>query len=264
MSLAKKIASRYLVAKQTGDGKSVGLFIPLPENLAKLFPPRSPEDKSPPHVTFLIIGDVPKDKQDEMVEAIRRECRTFAGPVRADLGPVEYFVHPAKEQRVAYLKVLFSKYLAEWRDQIHSAMVDLGLNPVADFSPLVYRPHTTLAYLDGLYSVYDGEVPAGTWLFNELEIWGLPKRYTIPFGLEAIYQDRHVLATKTDAEKEDDEIERLVRPRPPKKPPREDLQRGRMDLRSDPDIDYGDDGDDLDLSLNYKRVAARYLRRPFF
>lgn len=63
-----------------------------------------------------------------------------------------------------------------------------------------------------------------------------------------------VLATKSDAEKEDEEVERMSRPQPSKKPPRQDLRRNRME-DDDPDLE-GQGGDkDKDLSLNYKRVA---------
>lgn len=69
---------------------------------------------------------------------------------------------------------------------------------------------------------------------------------------------RLLIATKSDAEKEEEEAERLVRPPPPKKPPRDDLRRERMDV-DDPDLDNGDD----DLSLNFKKIAARVARRWF-
>ena len=57
------------VAKATGtkcgDGGSVGLFIPLPKNLAKKFPSLGHEDTSPSHVTFLYIGDVKGEKEQK-------------------------------------------------------------------------------------------------------------------------------------------------------------------------------------------------------
>lgn len=54
-------------------------------------------------------------------------------------------------------------------------------------------------------------------------------------------------ATKTHAEREDEEAERLVRRSPKLKPSRDDSKRERMDVR-DPDTAGGD----KDLSLNYK------------
>lgn len=58
------------------------------------------------------------------------------------------------------------------------------------------------------------------------------------------------VATKSDAEREDDEAARLVRRTPKLKPSRDDSKRERVEL---PDSDLG--GTDKDLSLNYKDVG---------
>ena len=66
-------------------------------------------------------------------------------------------------------------------------------------------------------------------------------------------------ATKTPVEKEDEETERLIHKTPSKKPPRHDLR--REDVSPDKEkSEFGADGD-RDLSLNYKRVAARWVMR---
>lgn len=72
---------------------------------------------------------------------------------------------------------------------------------------------------------------------------------------------RYLQATKTTAEKEDEQAADMVKPAPEKKPPRADLRKRRVDVESeDPDLKTPD------LSLNYKgrtasvRVASRYLR----
>ncbi len=101
----------------------------------------------------------------------------------------------------------------------------------------------------------------------------LRSSYLVP-GLEDQYvHDGTVIkslkvGTKTDAEREDEATEKLVKPSPKKKPPRHDLRNERVES-DDPDLDDTDD----DLSLNFKkvagevfvrqmavRVAARYLR----
>jgi len=64
-----------------------------------------------------------------------------------------------------------------------------------------------------------------------------------------------VYGTKTQAEKEDDQVADMVNSAPKKKPPRKDLQKHQI-VDSDPDTS----SEDRDLSLNYKRVASRYLR----
>ena len=70
------------------------------------------------------------------------------------------------------------------------------------------------------------------------------------------------LATLSSLEKEDREVERLVKPKPKKKPPRKDLSRKRVKV-DDPDLENlgGGAGGDRDLSMNHKRVAKRVALR---
>lgn len=91
----------------------------------------------------------------------------------------------------------------------------------------------------------------------------LRKQYLVPWLEESYMKDGTVIdrldkrasglagwtftATKTHAEREDEEVERLVRRSPKLKPSRDDSKRERVDV-DDPDIQ----GRDLDLSVNYK------------
>ena len=85
----------------------------------------------------------------------------------------------------------------------------------------------------------------------------LRSSYLVP-GLEDAYtHDGTVLkslkvGTKTDAQREDEATEKLVKPSPKAKPPRHDLRNERVEVEKDPDLDTTDD----DLSLNYKKVAS--------
>lgn len=74
------------------------------------------------------------------------------------------------------------------------------------------------------------------------------------------------VATKTQAEKEDEAVEKLIRKAPKKKPPRKDLRKNRVDMSNDQDLQgvgRGHDGDP-DLSRRSQkmayRVALKYLR----
>ncbi len=74
------------------------------------------------------------------------------------------------------------------------------------------------------------------------------------------------LATKTQAEKEDDAAQKLIRKAPKKKPPRKDLRKNRVEMSDDPDLQgvgRGDEGDP-DLSRRSQkmafRLALKYLR----
>ncbi len=59
-------------------------------------------------------------------------------------------------------------------------------------------------------------------------------------------------ATKTVSEREDEESDRLVRPAPKQKPPRNDRRRERMDVEEDPDLEDSDP----DTSMNYKTIGG--------
>ena len=88
----------------------------------------------------------------------------------------------------------------------------------------------------------------------------LRSSYLVP-GLEDAYtHDGTVLkslkvGTKTEAQREDEATEKLVKPAPKAKPPRHDLRNERVEAEGDPDLDDTDD----DLSLNFKKVARRVL-----
>jgi len=184
----KLVTQKQMVAakkwKPTGDGTRVGFFVRLPENLASQFPSLGDHDDSPPHITFFNIGDIPKDRQEEFTTRVKNLFLTFRGPVHASLGPIDYFVHPGKERTVAHLVVQFNKSIAQWRSRLHDLVLDMGLS-VGDFNPMVYNPHVTLEYMDGLNTQFTGELPKGHWSFNSVEIWGLSKPHIIPFGLGA-------------------------------------------------------------------------------
>jgi DNA topoisomerase IB len=87
----------------------------------------------------------------------------------------------------------------------------------------------------------------------------LKSQYLVP-GLEDSYlHDGTIIktlkvGTKTEGEKEDEATEAMVKPLPKAKPPRQDLRKRRLET-DDADLDSTDD----DLSLNYKKVADRFL-----
>jgi 2'-5' RNA ligase len=172
------------VAKTTGDGKSVGFFIPVPEELAGQFPSLGKEDTSPPHVTLLYVGEVPKAREAEFISIATTALSKQPGPVIASIGEPDFFVHPDKNRRVWYSRVTFSKDVAELRDRLWLALEDAGFK-VAHSYPLAMFPHITLAYADGEaheHSPWKGEVPGGAWSFDSLEVWGLSKNVEVFLG----------------------------------------------------------------------------------
>lgn len=71
------------------------------------------------------------------------------------------------------------------------------------------------------------------------------------------------IATKTQAEKEDEAVEKLVRRSPKNKPPRKDLRKNRVQISDDPDLQgvgRGDKGDP-DLSRRDHKMAKLIARK---
>ena len=70
-------------------------------------------------------------------------------------------------------------------------------------------------------------------------------------------------ATKTQAEKEDEAAQKLIRKSPKKKPPRKDLRKNRVEMSEDPDLQgvgRGDKGDP-DLSRRSEKMARKVTRK---
>jgi tRNA nucleotidyltransferase/poly(A) polymerase/2'-5' RNA ligase len=170
------------VRKIGSDGTGVGFFIPLDPSLASQFPDLAPEDNSPPHTTFLYVGDVAKDREDELIEVSSKVLQSWIrGPVRGSLTEMTYFDNPEKDRRVAVMQVRFDHDLSGLRWRLRDALLEAGFQ-VDDSFPLVWRPHVTLGYLEGVKANYDGNLPQGSWEFDGIEIWGMSKAPVIPFG----------------------------------------------------------------------------------
>jgi tRNA nucleotidyltransferase/poly(A) polymerase/2'-5' RNA ligase len=174
------ILSNAKDGSKVGDNTSVGLFIPLPDALAKQYPSLGDTDKSVPHVTFLVIGDVPETKEVEFLGILQKAFKgTVFSSVTATIGPLDYFDNP--DHKVAFTQIQFDKELSELRRRLVLELLDAGFE-IIDRSPLLYHPHTTLAYLDSKEDEYKDTLPTGKWDFNSIEVWGLGKVHTVLFG----------------------------------------------------------------------------------
>jgi 2'-5' RNA ligase len=167
-------------AAVTGKGDSVGLFIPLPEDLAALYP-KLTEDTSPPHVTLLYVGEVPKDRELDFLAVLQDVLGKEPGPVQAWTNGVDKFVHPVRGRTVFYTPIRFSRDMGSVRDKLTSALTDAGFEVENSF-PLAYHAHTTLGYHDGTDLQWTGDVPDGAWEFNSVQVWGLSKVHEVPLG----------------------------------------------------------------------------------
>jgi hypothetical protein len=83
---------------------------------------------------------------------------------------------------------------------------------------------------------------------------GLRKKIA-PMCMQVVLDKEMKVATKTQAEKEDEQAASMVKKEPKAKPPRTDLMNKRL-KNEDKDLeDLGAEGD-KDLSLNYKQVGG--------
>ena len=163
----------------TGDGTETGLFIPVPESLASKYPSaRGGNDKSPPHITLLYIGRVDPDREQEVKDVIQTVLdRLVKTPVRASLGRLGYFQQPAKNRRVALCPVQFNTSMSVVRDGIWHQLQKRGFD-VEDSFP-TYIPHSTLQYLEGLDTKYEGPSPGGSsFPVDRIELWGASKPHS--------------------------------------------------------------------------------------
>jgi tRNA nucleotidyltransferase/poly(A) polymerase/DNA topoisomerase IB len=164
----------------TGDSTGAGFFIRIPEELGKQFPSLSNDD-SPAHVTFLIVGDV-KGREQEFLDIAETVIPGGLGTssTTAEFHQVDYFRNAEKDLAIPHMNIRFERPIAELRWRLAEAYMEAGFDLV-DVSPHVYRPHTTLGYLEGVNSVFEGEVPKGAWEVSEIEVWGMPKLHKISF-----------------------------------------------------------------------------------
>lgn len=151
----------FEAAEKTIEG--MGVFLKLPEKLAKDFPALE-SDGSPPHVTVLYIGNVDAARKDDVIETIEKVCSTYE-PMEVWVGGLAYFENPKGEQ-IAH-SMVEAKGLAGLSRDIWDAVMRLGVKVEHSFPD--YTPHVTLQY--GTKRDYKGETPEGNFKCTELEIW---------------------------------------------------------------------------------------------
>jgi 2'-5' RNA ligase len=158
---------RSIITESTEESsESYGLFIRVPQPLASEFPPLT-EDSSPPHITFLYIGNQVKDL-DKLIEDIRvglENVKSF----KATLNGVEYF---RNETTVPHIAIELQHDIRPDREQLKASLLEAG-HTIQDHWP-TYNPHITLAYVPNVDKDYewDGVVPEGSFMVNEIELWG--------------------------------------------------------------------------------------------
>lgn len=166
--------------ESTGDGTKVGLFLPLPASFDRLFPLKD-EDGSAAHLTYLIIGEVPEDQREEVLDILRDEISAVNGPVRITANEIGYFDNK-KGQKIAHLVPEISESsLEEARVRIIERLRAIGIEP-KDYGTDKWKPHITLGYLEP-DEEWEEDIPEVDFHAAELELWGWPEAVSLPFGM---------------------------------------------------------------------------------
>jgi len=183
---ASKFSARDVprkLSKRAGDKKNAGVFIKLPKELAKQFPSLGEHDDSTPHITTLYIGPI-KECNEILVEEIVRRVAMEHEPFEITLDDkVTYF--PATKHsddcKVAKMTII-SDELKKLNKALKKAILNAKVDLVDSFP--TYKPHTTLEYMEPPKKIYDGEVPSGSCMIHEVEIWNGDDHTVIPLGLK--------------------------------------------------------------------------------
>jgi hypothetical protein len=142
---------------------------------------------------------------------------------------------------------------------------------IADyFGPIEGFPPYEPTYINGLHLLPKGKEPGryASGLLNAEYFYKpeyIPMVEAIIKGLKMEMKEikEHEYHRKgTQAEKEDEAAQKLIRKAPKKKPPRKDLRKNRVEMSDDPDLQgvgRGDKGDP-DLSRRSQKMAKRVAR----
>ncbi len=162
-------------------GKHVGIFAPLPDEVASQFPTegREGEDSSPSHVTVLYVGDLEDaGKQKELIDVVQKTASAL-GPFEVSLGRVEEFLND-KKQRVTHSPVE-GQDLHKLHNVLKGVFELMGI-PFSDKYP-EYKPHVTIEYInEGKEERFEAVRPQGSWIVDHFWVWGADKPHMVKLG----------------------------------------------------------------------------------
>lgn len=175
--------------------KSCGVFIPLPSDLARQFPPK-PEDDSVPHVTVLYAGNLSPADYQTLCAVTGAVARRYQ-PLGLTMSALDCF-ETKNKQLIPHMTVSAQGWrlvdgklvpaLAALHAELREAAEKAGLKIEHDYgtdeskrSPAEkFHGHVTLAYLDPSQP-YTGPTPKGSWTAIDVECWGW-ERVQLPLG----------------------------------------------------------------------------------
>lgn len=173
---------RKAVREGEDGADNCGVFIRLPERIAKQFPNKD-EDDSPPHITVLFVGRLSAGRAGDLLDAVRRGVEGFPafdievtdyGEFISDTGLV--ISHMIPRSREPHGVATGLTYLHRTvLDAVRATGIDIQAHPM-------FKPHVTLAYRKVEDGPYDGPRPQGAWTCSGVEVWVGDSRTRLPFS----------------------------------------------------------------------------------
>jgi 2'-5' RNA ligase len=175
-----KVVNWHQTQRDHKPGESVGVFITIPEALAKQFPEdgKKGHDTSPAHITVLYCGDLPLLFEDKLKEVVKGVCEQIK-PFNVSLKRPDKFINH-KNETIIHSPVK-SKKLHAFNGMLKNALL-LNQVPVENKHP-EYKPHITIRYLnENEEDIYNDPEPVGEWMVDSVWIWGGKSPYLVYFG----------------------------------------------------------------------------------
>lgn len=161
----------------------VGLFLPLPGELARQYPPegKAGEDKTEPHITLCYIGTVEDDRLDELEAVLRRIVQAIP-PLELELLPPRTFQND--EGQTILHSGVGGPLLERSHYAVRRALERRGFNVEAHDD---FKPHVTIEYVDPGEKPKLGHIrPTGSWRADTVGFWAEDDHKTLPLGPQPV------------------------------------------------------------------------------
>lgn len=183
------------------DGVACGVFLPVPYNLARLFPDKGEHDKSVPHYTLLFAGNLTVAEYAKLVQAVQAVGRAYE-PFTLTMSGYHEFTNN-DGQTIPHMGALQNLGRLHAALRVTAEVEDIPIahtyGPEEDSRPYAdqFKTHATLDYIDKGEPPYSGPKPTGSWTVTELEVWGHEK-YRVPLGRTKADQPAEEAITELD------------------------------------------------------------------
>jgi 2'-5' RNA ligase len=180
LGLIYKVITWHESQREHGVGKEVGIFIPLPSDLAVQYPDegREGEDSSPPHITLLYCGDIPPNFEEKLLETCQKVC-ACAKPFTVKIKKPKKFTN-AEGQTIVHSPIKSNK-LYKLHEKLKKEFL-LNQIPVSHKFP-EYKPHITIEYVNPSEKPkYSNSPPSGEWMVDSIWVWGMTSPQMIYLG----------------------------------------------------------------------------------